>query len=142
MNASLKNLLDNYSLNHQSSVNRRIHKFAVPLIVLSLLGILHQLRIMALTADWIFIFFSSFYYFRFKNLSVLLIVYMQLIPMMLFIYFNPFSSLWFYLIVFAAAWVAQFVGHKIEGKKPSFLEDLQYLLIGPIWILRDFISKN
>jgi len=44
--------------------------------------------------------------------------------------------LWgFSLIIFAAAWVVQFYGHKVEGKKPSFLKDLQFLLIGPAWLM-------
>ena len=52
---------------------------------------------------------------------------------------------WFYLsdramlryssIVFALAWIGQFVGHHIEGKKPSVIKDLQFLLIGPIWVV-------
>ena len=51
-------------------------------------------------------------------------------------------SLWqMSLLIFAVAWVGQFVGHKIEGKKPSFLEDLQFLLIGPAWLLH-FIYKK
>ena len=40
-----------------------------------------------------------------------------------------------YLLIFALAWVEQFWGHKVEGKKPSFLKDLQFLLIGPLWLL-------
>lgn len=43
---------------------------------------------------------------------------------------------WWHLLLFIVAWIGQFVGHKIEGKKPSFFEDLQFLLIGPIWTLR------
>ena len=45
------------------------------------------------------------------------------------------------LIIFIAAWIGQFIGHKIEGKKPSFFEDLQFLLIGPAWLL-SFIYKK
>jgi uncharacterized membrane protein YGL010W len=45
------------------------------------------------------------------------------------------------LIIFVIAWIGQFIGHKIEGKKPSFLEDVQYLLIGPAWLLH-FIFKK
>jgi uncharacterized membrane protein YGL010W len=37
--------------------------------------------------------------------------------------------------IFVVAWVGQFIGHKIEGKKPSFFKDIQFLLIGPIWLL-------
>ena len=39
------------------------------------------------------------------------------------------------LLIFAVAWIGQFIGHHIEGAKPSFLKDLQFLLIGPAWIL-------
>ncbi|RYG26994.1 MAG: DUF962 domain-containing protein, partial [Chitinophagaceae bacterium] len=45
------------------------------------------------------------------------------------------------LVIFVVAWVGQFIGHKIEGKKPSFFDDLRFLLIGPIWLLH-FICKK
>jgi uncharacterized membrane protein YGL010W len=45
------------------------------------------------------------------------------------------------VIIFVVAWIGQFIGHKIEGKKPSFLEDVQYLLIGPAWLMH-FIFKK
>ncbi|HMQ64442.1 MAG TPA: DUF962 domain-containing protein, partial [Flavilitoribacter sp.] len=45
------------------------------------------------------------------------------------------------LIIFVVAWIGQFIGHKIEGKKPSFLEDLQFLLIGPAWLLHFIYRK-
>jgi uncharacterized membrane protein YGL010W len=43
--------------------------------------------------------------------------------------------------IFVAAWIAQFVGHKIEGKKPSFFEDLQYLWVGPLFVLSHLFSR-
>jgi uncharacterized membrane protein YGL010W len=55
---------------------------------------------------------------------------------------TDFVQLWlFSLVVFAAAWVGQFYGHKVEGKKPSFLKDIQFLLIGPAWLM-SFIYKK
>ena len=45
------------------------------------------------------------------------------------------------LIIFIVAWIGQFIGHKIDGKKPSFLEDIQFLLIGPLWLLSFIYSK-
>ena len=45
------------------------------------------------------------------------------------------------LIIFVIAWIGQFIGHEIEGKKPSFLQDIQFLLIGPAWLL-SFIYKK
>lgn len=54
---------------------------------------------------------------------------------------NNCNSVITLVIIFTIAWIGQFIGHKIEGKKPSFLEDIQYLLIGPAWLLH-FIYKN
>lgn len=45
------------------------------------------------------------------------------------------------VIVFVGAWVMQFVGHKIEGKKPSFLEDIQYLWVGPLFVLSRLFGR-
>lgn len=45
------------------------------------------------------------------------------------------------LIIFVVAWIGQFIGHKIEGKKPSFFEDLQFLLVGPAWLLHFIYNK-
>ena len=51
------------------------------------------------------------------------------------------ALLWTAVAVFVIAWIGQFIGHKIEGKKPSFLTDLTYLLIGPVWVLSKFYRK-
>ncbi|WP_375138530.1 Mpo1-like protein [Psychrobacter sp. MF31] len=48
----------------------------------------------------------------------------------------------FWAGVFVIAWIGQFIGHKIEGKKPSFFEDLQFLLIGPAWVANSLIAKK
>ena len=43
--------------------------------------------------------------------------------------------------VFVLAWVGQFIGHAIEGKRPSFFKDVQFLLIGPIWLLAELYRR-
>ncbi|HEV2333773.1 MAG TPA: Mpo1-like protein, partial [Gammaproteobacteria bacterium] len=53
----------------------------------------------------------------------------------------PWPLLWTSIAIFAGAWVGQFIGHKIEGKKPSFFKDLQFLLIGPVWLLADAYKR-
>ena len=55
--------------------------------------------------------------------------------------YDPGTLAIYALIIFVVAWIGQFIGHKIEGKKPSFLQDVQYLLIGPAWLLH-FIFKK
>lgn len=55
---------------------------------------------------------------------------------------NITNLLYFSIAVFILAWVGQFYGHKIEGAKPSFLKDLEFLLIGPLWIIQKLGKKN
>jgi len=49
--------------------------------------------------------------------------------------------LWLAVGVFVVAWIGQFIGHKIEGKRPSFFTDLSYLLVGPLWTLDKLYRK-
>lgn len=51
------------------------------------------------------------------------------------------NSLWWFVGLFGAAWIGQFIGHKIEGKKPSFLKDIQFLMIGPAWLMSFVYSR-
>jgi uncharacterized membrane protein YGL010W len=37
--------------------------------------------------------------------------------------------------IFVVGWVAQFVGHYYEGRKPAFVDDLRGLLIGPMFVV-------
>ncbi|MEJ2514422.1 MAG: DUF962 domain-containing protein, partial [Gammaproteobacteria bacterium] len=48
---------------------------------------------------------------------------------------SSWSLLWVSVAVFVLAWIGQFIGHRIEGKKPSFFKDLLFLMIGPMWLL-------
>jgi uncharacterized membrane protein YGL010W len=43
--------------------------------------------------------------------------------------------------VFVLAWIGQFIGHKIEGARPSFFTDLAYLLIGPAWLVGKLMRR-
>ncbi len=54
---------------------------------------------------------------------------------------TAFPLLYVSLAIFIIAWIGQFYGHKIEGKKPSFIKDLQFLLIGPAWVFEK-LSKR
>ncbi len=141
---SLDQWLTEYSKDHQNPTNKKIHHFCVPLIMFSLLGILWAIP----TPH----FFETIPYLNWATLFALsgLIFYISLsIKVALFMLINV--TLQFYLItllektgflfyscliIFILAWIGQFIGHKIEGQKPSFLEDLQFLLIGPLWVFK------
>lgn len=144
-----------YGVSHKNATNKLIHWICVPAIFFSLIGLLA-----AIPHDFLNSFFPAKYwdYTNYGSLALLLalLFYLALSPR-LFIGMavlavlvaygnvaieNSSMSLWqFSLIVFVIAWIGQFIGHKIEGEKPSFFKDLQFLMIGPAWLMH-FIYKK
>lgn len=137
---TLKNYLDEYALSHQHPTNILIHKICVPVIMFSLLGILKAMPVPAqwpLWFDWSLVLIVSalMFYARFKNARVMagIVLFLGLQLMILEALRPRFFLLCLFL--FIVAWIGQFIGHKIEGKKPSFFKDLLFLLVGPVWTL-------
>jgi uncharacterized membrane protein YGL010W len=124
-------LLAHYARSHRDPRNEKIHLVAVPLIMVSLLGLLFALHPWAAYA---LVLASLVYYSR---LSGVWLVTMGVLSALALLLVRAMGEhvLTIALAVFVAAWIAQFVGHRLEGRKPSFLEDLQYLWIGPIFVL-------
>ncbi|RYX92883.1 MAG: DUF962 domain-containing protein [Comamonadaceae bacterium] len=124
-------LLDHYGESHRDPRNEAIHFIAIPLIMLSLVGMMfaaHPLLAYAFVAA------SMVYYAR---LSALFLVVMVIWSALTFavIFAMGTNVLPVCVSIFTGAWVLQFVGHRLEGKKPSFFEDIQYLWVGPLFVL-------
>jgi uncharacterized membrane protein YGL010W len=143
-------LFDKYAESHQNKTNEVIHYICVPLIVFSLLGLVWSIPFPYLEflgkyngfVNWasFLIAFSIYYYYKLSPV----LSYFMLLSIFVMSYFivqleyveakgGP-SLLLVCAVIFVVAWIGQFIGHKIEGKKPSFLEDVKFLLIGPIWL--------
>lgn len=144
-------LLSEYGESHINPINKLIHWICVPIIVFSIIGLMMSIPAKysgsQLNAAMLMILLASLYYFGlsvpllfgFLPLSILLYVANDL----LYNYFIPINVDYRIVLIalFILAWIGQFIGHKIEGKKPSFLKDIQFLLIGPVWLLH-FIYKR
>lgn len=124
-------LLAHYAESHLNPRNELIHFVAIPLIMLSLIGLFYALH------PWVayaFVAASMVYYARLSVVFLLAMAVLSGIGLLLVHAMGervlPISA-----AIFVAAWIAQFVGHQIEGKKPSFFEDLQYLWVGPLFVL-------
>ncbi len=130
-------LLKHYGVSHQNPVNERIHFIAIPLIMLSLLGLLYALHPFAAYA---FVLASLVYYARLSLVFFITMLVGSLLALSL-VKLMGGAVLTVSAAVFLGAWVMQFVGHKIEGKKPSFFEDLQYLWVGPLFVLSKLFLK-
>ncbi|NVB37856.1 DUF962 domain-containing protein [Pseudenhygromyxa sp. WMMC2535] len=138
---STQQWLDAYGESHQNPTNKTIHWICIPSIIVSLLGLLAAIPgpFEGVWLSWAtaFLAFAVFYY---AMLSIPLAIGMAAFGMIVLTIVNFMAGLstplWASsLTIFVVAWIVQFIGHKIEGKKPSFFEDLQFLLIGPMWLL-------
>lgn len=141
-----------YGESHQDHANEVIHWICVPVIFFTVLGLLWSIPVpAALTAvapwfKWLqpAILAALVFYFRlsvplaFGLLGFISVCYFLLELQSLYCPFPVWKSS---LILFVVAWIGQFIGHKIEGKKPSFFKDVFFLLIGPAWLMH-FIYKR
>lgn len=129
-------LVGQYAESHRHPTNVVVHWVCVPLIVwctLALMFVIHP---------WLCYAFSVFSLVYYARLSWPMTAVMALFSAAAIASFLVVPHLgWVALGVFVVTWVAQFIGHKIEGKKPSFLEDLQYLLVGPLFLLAKAFRK-
>jgi uncharacterized membrane protein YGL010W len=125
-------LLEQYGETHQNPINKAIHWVCVPLIMWSALAALWVASPLAVYA---LIAFSVVYYALMSlplAIGMLALAALMVAPLPLV----GANLLWIALVVFVLAWIGQFIGHAIEGRKPKFLQDLQFLLIGPAWLLQ------
>lgn len=152
---TLNQWFDEYAVSHQNKTNQLIHFVCVPAIFFSIVGMLMSIPAEFLTkiiglenalvtnwATFLLIFVLLFY----LRLSISMFFKMLLFSIVC-VYVNHYLGTvmpLFYtsLAIFIIAWIGQFYGHKIEGMKPSFFKDLQFLLIGPAWVIKKVTSKK
>lgn len=135
-----------YEVSHKNPTNVIIHKIMVPAIVYSIIGLLWTIKVSGYDIPLALPFCGAiwlYYLVLSPKLSVGMFIEVGLM----------LTSLWYIernlgwpifnlsLAVFVVAWIFQFIGHKIEGKKPSFFQDIVFLLVGPLWTLNFFYKK-
>lgn len=143
---SLEEWFEEYGESHQHPVNITIHKVAVPGIYFSVAGLLwlipsFSLFDNAIAPYFIVLFLVLMFYL---SLSVKTFVVMTIFSAFCTMVLEELQGggidiLLLSLGLFIGLWILQFIGHHIEGKKPSFFKDLQFLLIGPAWVFHAFI---
>ncbi len=152
---TMQDWLDAYAVSHQNKTNKAIHFVCVPLIVFSVVGLIMSIPNGVLKeftgigsdaiANWAVVLLMPimFFYIRLSIKMSLLILSFLVLCILGNVKLATYFSLWqVSLGIFVVAWIGQFYGHKLEGEKPSFLDDIKFLLIGPAWILDDiFFNK-
>ena len=148
---SARDWLNEYGVSHRHPTNQLLHSICVPLIVLSVLGLLWALPVPDVferVSPWLnwatLIAAGSLIYYCVLSLPLaagiacafaLMLLALQGLSLL------PWPLWATSLGIFGAAWVGQFIGHAIEGRRASFLEDLRFLLIGPLWLVMKLFGR-
>ena len=138
-------LLAEYSADHQHPFNRLMHSICVPLIAVSLIGLLWAIpvpQLLAFTPRWLnfgtlaLAGLTAYYLWLAPRLGLgMLVAALAMVPLLSFAAEMPIPLWLTALGIFTVGWIGQFVGHHVEGRRPSFFRDLRFLLIGPLWVL-------
>lgn len=142
--------LGNYSEDHRNPTNITIHWICVPLILWTAIALLWVVPVPATLGRaglWagVAMFAALVFYLRLSRALMfgmfIAFVLLGFVTEGLYRALGPAALMWTAIAVFVAAWIGQFIGHKIEGRKPSFLTDLAYLLIGPAWLVAKVMRR-
>ena len=152
---SQQNWFKEYAVSHQNPTNQAIHYVCVPVIYFSIIGMLMSIPAPFLQeitpikhpilANWatVFILFILFFYWMLSFKIFIIMLFFSVFSVAVNYFLSQYVSLFYFnLLLFVLAWIGQFYGHKIEGKKPSFFKDLQFLLIGPAWVFEKMFTKR
>jgi uncharacterized membrane protein YGL010W len=130
-------LFARYEESHRHPVNKAIHWVCVPLIMWSLLAALWAWTpvaavVLVVAATAFYLWLSAPLALGMLGVSALMVAPLPMIG-------APLLAI--AAVTFVAAWVGQFVGHHIEGRRPVFADDLKFLLVGPAWLLADVYRR-
>ncbi len=148
MTRQIDALLAEYGESHQNPTNKAVHWICVPAIFWSIAALVWAVPAPTDWGDfnWLMPIMAAViaYYLRASwQLAIGIILFVVFCVWLIVLYVAHISlPLWQFAIgVFVVAWIGQFWGHKVEGKKPSFFKDVQFLLIGPAWLLHFLYKK-
>jgi uncharacterized membrane protein YGL010W len=146
---------DEYAVSHQNETNQLIHYICVPAIFFSVIGLLMSIPTTflenllglynPLLENWAVVvgLFISIFYFRLGFWYFIKMILLILVSIIGNYWLSSFGNLAIIsFAIFVVAWIGQFYGHKVEGMKPSFIKDLQFLLIGPLWVIEKIVRKK
>jgi len=143
--------LDEYGESHKNETNKTIHWICVPAIFFTIVGLFYCIKLpfqltpsLHLNVAMILVLAVTLYYFFLsRTIWIGMLLFGVLCLVLCYaIERSGLAPLWLVcIILFAAAWIGQFYGHKVEGKKPSFFKDIQFLMIGPMWLMSFIYQK-
>lgn len=150
---TLQQWFDSYAVSHQNPTNISIHFICVPAIFFSVVGLfmsipsgfLNNVLPHPIIANWAFVLLVItlvLFYFRLSvKVGIQMLLFSAFCLVLNYVVAQYVPLVYFSLALFIIAWIGQFYGHKVEGQKPSFIDDLQFLLVGPAWVMYKLFGK-
>jgi len=150
---TLQQWFDSYAVSHQNPTNISIHFICVPAIFFSVVGLfmsipsgfLNNVLPHPIIANWAFVLLVItlvLFYFRLSvKVGIQMLLFSAFCLVLNYVIAQYVPLVYFSLALFTIAWIGQFYGHKVEGQKPSFIDDLQFLLVGPAWVMYKLFGK-
>ena len=151
--SKIDQLFSEYGASHENNTNQLIHWIFVPAIFLSVIGMLWEVKL-GIVLDFLggeslngamiaTILVFAYYLSLSFTLSVGMLTLSGVGLFFCYLYGAVLPmALWkISLALFVVSWIFQFIGHKIEGKKPSFFKDIQFFMVGPAWVMAKLFKK-
>ena len=132
----IRSLFADYASYHQTRGNKLFHRLGIPLIMLTLIGMLARAGVGHVNAAVLLIAVAEVVYFMLEwRLAMAMLV------ISVAFYFAGWAiPFWINVALFIVGWIFQFIGHSVyEHKSPAFLTNVLHLLVGPLWILNDVV---
>jgi uncharacterized membrane protein YGL010W len=143
MTPALRTYFADYAHHHATEGNKLCHMVGIPLIVLSLYGLLSAVPLLAVggftvtLAEVLVVAVTAYYLTLDSGLAL-----MMLAASVVLLAAGRQLSLPWALGLFVFGWVLQFVGHYVyEKRSPAFFRNLTHLLVGPLWILAKAVGR-
>jgi uncharacterized membrane protein YGL010W len=138
---NIQEQLTQYAAYHRDRRNIATHFVGVPVIVFSAVLALSQVMIGPVHLGWIGILVASIYYFWLdRPLGFAMLMFLLacgVVSSLISMKTSGMTALILAIVLFSGGWVVQFIGHKYEGMKPAFTDDIMGLIIGPLFVMAE-----
>ena len=138
---NLEQQITQYAAYHRDRRNIATHFVGVPMIVFSVILALANILIGPVHLGWIGVLTAAIYYLvldRPLGFAMAFYLFMNaVLASLIAAYTSTVAGLGLAAACFIIGWAIQFVGHKYEGMKPAFTDDLIGLVIGPLFVMTE-----
>ncbi|MHB1870004.1 MAG: Mpo1 family 2-hydroxy fatty acid dioxygenase [Steroidobacteraceae bacterium] len=136
MGKTVDEWLTEYSHSHRHPINRALHTVCVPAILFAIVALLWSSRIAGVRAAYVLmILVAPFYLHLGARAAAVMALQLGVCIVVLYVWPAGIALRPAAIGLFVLAWIGQFIGHAIEGRRPKFLQDLTFMLIGPLWVV-------